>query len=351
MNKLKNSSNIKYFLIIIIIFILISIGFFYYNHYFDSSSTLKNCGDGIPYGECSSKKPYYCDSGILVEKASICGCPSGQKLSGDSCFSEYKTKPKQVQLKYTLRGNEDYINFIAYDGFVDYLSELPKIIHTTKKENSTIKDFKLRNIYQEEQRELIFPLVTKIQNLAPNSKIDQARITISLVQHIPYEISNKTTSFYGTEIPASRYPYEVLYDGKGICGEKTELLALLLKEIGYSTAIFYYSEENHEVLGIKCPLDQSFRNSGYCFIETTGPSIITDDEINYASGLKLTSNPQIIKISEGDSLPDGIYEYKDSETWKKIKEDIKKTGQLNIYHSWKKKNLIKKYGLVEIYQA
>ncbi len=35
------------------------------------------CSDGTPYGECSSTKPLYCDNGLLTDKCSSCGCPSG----------------------------------------------------------------------------------------------------------------------------------------------------------------------------------------------------------------------------------------------------------------------------------
>src|SRR3989344_1115729 len=86
---------------------------------FDSST----CGDGSLEGTCSANKPYYCSDGILVERASVCGCPSGLIQNKDSCISKFQTNPKIIHLKYTLRGEEYSFNYTTYKGMVDYLSE------------------------------------------------------------------------------------------------------------------------------------------------------------------------------------------------------------------------------------
>ena len=123
-------------------------------------------------------------------------------------------------------------------------------------------------------------------------------------------------------------------------------MAFLLKEMGYGVVLFYYSAENHISVGIKCPIEYSLNNTGYCFIETTGPAIITDNSIGYIGGIKLTSEPKIIFISEGDSLNDNLYEYKDAKDMKKINEVIEKNG---LFNSFKLEKLRKKYGLVSFY--
>lgn len=44
------------------------------------------CFDGTSYGQCSTTRPKYCDNGELVDKCSICECPSGQQCQSDgSC--------------------------------------------------------------------------------------------------------------------------------------------------------------------------------------------------------------------------------------------------------------------------
>ena len=50
---------------------------------------LQDCSDGTKDGECSTNKPLYCDSPILVNKPSLCGCPAGyadcNSDDGDGC--------------------------------------------------------------------------------------------------------------------------------------------------------------------------------------------------------------------------------------------------------------------------
>ena len=170
-------------------------------------------------------------------------------------------------------------------------------------------DFKLKSINEEVQRTFLMPLVSKIQNITFD-KDEQAIIAISIVQNIPYGFSNKTQQISGkNSVAYSRYPYEVLYGFQGVCGEKSQLLSFLLKELGFQTAIFYNQQENHESVGIKCPIKESWQNTGYCFVETSGPSIITDTLISYTGGIILESKPEVMVISEGISLRKGLQKY------------------------------------------
>ena len=302
------------------------------------------CGDGTSYNICSITKPYYCVNGSLIEKASVCSCLESTEKLGESCITDLQTEPQSLALKYIVDGEKKTLDFTVYKGLADHLSALPQGISYTSGEKPLRADFSFKKINEEEQRKLLLPLVIKIQNLAPNDKVEQARIAISLVQNLQYGFSNKTENFFGNKVNYSRYPYEVLYESQGICGEKSELLAFLLREIGYGVVLFYNQEENHESLGIKCPVKESYRETGYCFVETTGPSIITDDSIEYVGGIKLESEPEIIFISDGESLPENIPEYKDAETMKRIRQ-----GKFVLFASSRLKDLKERYGLVEVY--
>jgi len=188
-------------------------------------------------------------------------------------------------------------------------------------------------------------LVIEIQNSAP-TKEDQARLAISLVQNIPFGNSNSSINFGGNSLSYSRYPYQVLYDNQGVCGEKVELLGFLLRELGYGVSFFYFPEENHEALGIKCPPRESLMSTGYCFIETTGPSIMTQKELYYYGFGKIDSVPQIFLLSDGFSLGENMYEYKDAERMDKIKASVEKRGgRLDFFKYLMNKKLKTKYGL------
>ena len=251
------------------------------------------CGDGTFYDTCSSAKPYFCSDRMLLEKVSVCGCPEILKKEGNSCISNYQNSSKEITLKYVLNGEEKEINYVVYEGLVDYLFNLPKGISSNGDAELLRKDFKLKKIDEKEQRELLLPLVIKIQNITGVKK-EQAKIAVSLVQNIPYVESEKNYTMRNIVFNYSRYPYEVLYDNAGIFGEKSELLAFLLREIGYEVVIFSFPLINHEGVGVACSKIFDFEDSGYCYIETTSAENL--------NGLvkSLPEEYEIIPISEGE---------------------------------------------------
>ncbi len=327
----------KYFLIFLFI-LLINFGS---AGFFDS---FNSCGDGTKIGECSKNSPYFCDeNGILIEKASICGCPNLTEIQGNLCISPYQENPKEINLTYFFSGKEFNISMIVYEKMANYLFYSPDYLFYSNGEEPKKDDFKLRKINEENQRILLMPLVIKIQNLEKNTE-NQARIAISLVQNIEFGYSNESLSVGGYSINYSRYPYEVLYNEQGTCASKSELLVFLLREIGYETVFFYHEKENHDSVGIKCPEEYGFLNTSYCFVEATGPSILADNENIYLGGEKLTSYPKIIKASEGISLK-YMREYRDSEILKEMRRRIEQRGGLNFFQHFSFRILQRRYGL------
>jgi len=308
------------------------------------------CNDGTFYDTCSLNKPYYCEEGILVEKSSVCGCPENFSKNGEECSSIYETNSKQFSFTYFLDGEENQIELEIYQGVSNYASNLPRTIEYQGEEISSRRDFTLQKIDEELQREFIMPLVVEIINRA-EAKDDQARIAISLVQNIPFGYSEKKGSFEGQEVEYVRYPYEVLYDFEGICEEKTNLLSFLLREIGYGSSLIYYGEENHVALGIKCPVGESLEDSGYCFVETSGPALITDDELTYAGGITLNSVPNIELISNGDALGSNLQEYRDAEDSIKIKKKLRGKNVISIFKNSRLERINEYYGITGEYNV
>lgn len=337
-------------LFVVFLFALFSGGFGIFHFVYEDYSSERGdvCGDGTLYNACSNVKPYFCYQGKLIEDAYTCGCPEGFNVTNGACFSNYHTSPKIIPLSYTLRGERKLIEFVAYGGFVDYISKIPRFISYSEGENFSRADFTLNSINENEQRKFLLPLVIQIQNIAKSPE-DQVRIAISIVQNIPFNPSDKSLYFGDDIINYSRYPYDVIYDYQGICGEKANLLIFLLRELGYGVSLLYYPGENHEAVGIKCPVEESLIESGYCFIETTGPSIITDNELFYSGRGLLFSTPEIYIIEEGETLGKNLYEYGDVERLIKIRNYMYKNSLIgpikkSIYNS-----IRLKYGLVEDY--
>lgn len=192
-------------------------------------------------------------------------------------------------------------------------------------------------IIREDQKTSLQPLVDwiKKQNKKPDSR---ARIAASLVQNIPYDYDKFNN---GGESNGRghgvRYPYEVLYDNKGICGEKSFLIAFLLKELGFGTAIFYLNENgvNHQVAGVKCPAQYDFKDSGYCFIEATSRRMIT-----YTGSYDDQNNPTVVPLADGRTF-NPKNDWKDAQTWRRLIEEG--TSSSKNYKKYKK--LVKKYGI------
>ncbi|MEX0920765.1 MAG: hypothetical protein WDZ62_00680 [Candidatus Pacearchaeota archaeon] len=345
--KKKNIFRHKFFYIVIIFLLVLILTFFaaYLASLEPKSEEISKCGDGTFYETCSLDKPFYCEEGILTEKASLCGCESPEsfnfKKDGDFCVPNQGTSSKDVPLKYLLEGEIHRFNYTVYEEVNEYVSNVTREIVYESDEIPFRTNFKLLSVNEEVQRAMLMPLVKKIQNLAPDSKTDQARIALSIVQNIPYGSSNKTFSFGDEEVDYSRYPYEILFENQGICGEKSELASFLLKELGFGVSIFYFVEENHEAVGIKCPVKESLYGTGFCFVETGGPSIISDHEMEFIGGIKLESVPEVMIISEGISLPENMKEYRDAQTLKQIRD----RSFIGILKSWRYDNIRERYGL------
>ncbi len=278
--------------------IFILLGFFLFTFILFFLLNPSSCNDKTPQGKCSKNPPFFCDKGKLIENPSVCGCPESLFFNGSSCISKYYSNSKRISLEYNVDGVRDSIDFIAYEGFYDYVSKIPRFIPVEGNKVPTREDFKLRSIDNEEQKVMLMPLVIEIKNRFKNRN-QQAKAAISIVQNIEYD-NGKTNSTIWKKAMSLKYPYEVIYNEKGSCGEKSLLLAFLLKELDYGVAIFYFPNKNHEAVGIKCPFYMDFKDTGYCFIETTSP--LENGEKYLGTATNFISKPEVIVISEGKSI-------------------------------------------------
>ena len=253
-------------------------------------------------------------------------------------IGELKIEPKSVTLTYYLHGQEYDLDYTVYKGLNDYLASLPRSIsyHTNP---PTTKDFIMRDINQEQQSVFLSEFVESITAITDNED-DQARIAVSIVQQIPYDWSGYYSSFNSGE-----FPYEVLYTQSGLCGEKSNLLIFLLRELGFGVAAFEFESDNHRAVGIKCPMQYSYHGTGYCFVETTSPSIITDSEFDYVGVGKL-SDHALICIADGKSFESVSEEYYDSQEFNQLNDRADASGGVLSQHDYNRwRELVNKYGI------
>ena len=109
------------------------------------------------------------------------------------------------------------------------------------------------------------------QQLSDNKMVE---LVAAFVQSIPYDQmkTDRRASGQDGETEKTTYPYEVLYEGKGVCQDKSYLAYALLRELGYGVALFLFPDpaDNHMAVGVACPAEYANYDSGYCFLETTG---------------------------------------------------------------------------------
>ncbi len=243
---------------------------------------------------------------------------------------------------YVLRGKSGSIDVNLYSGIYNEILAQPSPVWCTRYNSDPTpctseetRQYNLKYLDNPIPKKYLDELVSSIKSKTSNND-DRARIAINLVQQIPYDYSRLySTNFRG------RSPYEVLYENKGVCGEKSKLLAYLLRELGYGVVLFEFSSENHMAVGIKSPVQYSYKNSGYAFIESTSPTIPTDSEGDYVGAGKLTSTPQIIQVSDGSSFSSISEEYQDSIAFNQFGTGTKLSPEK--YRQWE--ILMWKYGL------
>jgi len=256
---------------------------------------------------------------------------------------ELESGPQNVTLTYYLHGQEYNFNYTVYWGLSNYLASLPRTMsYDTGSAPPTRKDFILRDLNNEYQFNYLLPLSQYIESLTTN-KDDQARIAISIVQNIPYDWEG-----FNNSTLTGKYPYEVLYTQKGVCGEKSELLMFLLRDLGFGIVAFEFGESVHMAVGVKSPSEYCYDGTGYCFVETSQPSIITYSEGNYVGAGKLSSySYDTIIISGGLALTDISEEYNDAKEYNRLNNLIAESPggviSQHDYDTWWE--ITNKYGL------
>lgn len=171
---------------------------------------------------------------------------------------------------------------------------------------------------------------------------DQARIAISLVQQIPYGTNNSYADGTGN----LRTPSMILYDRSGICDEKSLLLASLLRELGFGVVLFSFPDQEHTAVGIRSPAAYAHNRTGYAFVETTFPAIVTDDQGEYGNNGRLIGPPTIYPVADGASFDSVSSEYADAREFIRLREMVRTSeNRLTGANRTEAQELCRKYGL------
>lgn len=208
----------------------------------------------------------------------------------------------------------------TYQGFTyTFTLNIPKALYEGAKESETcvrvpkgtpdsvwIKQYHASFVTDAAQRPVfdaltsLFRKIKAEQNLTSDEYMEM--ITV-FVQAIPYDTEKYRERKRQNEnhpCHRSRFPVETLVENKGLCGEKSYLLAALLSLEGYAVSLLLFQKDRHMAVGIPSAVAFDYSYSGHAFIETTSISYIGAGDGTYGEERqKLTAKPEVIKIGSG----------------------------------------------------
>ncbi len=175
-------------------------------------------------------------------------------------------------------------------------------------------------IEREDDAEVIEYLVYQLKKIAEQRRQTDLEMAVNYVQGaIGYDMPKAMRST-NRQV---QYPYETAFLGKGVCSDKTILLAKILLAMDYKVAFFEFPKANHIALGVSVPSGYGNFGTNFCFIETTDYTPLGEIPENYIQGIKLTEAPFLFFPNDnGVRIFRSIIDYK-----RQLKEVAEKYGE------------------------
>ena len=277
---------------------------------------------------------------ICIFSILVCGCLNYDDIPVDIINAppelNLETKEVTVNYKYSLDGEDYMFYYKVYYGVVDYLGTED---HTYVYDEN--KEVYLELFENETNNKYMSEFADKLESHVNDEDLVDA--VVSMVQNLKYDYDMayelENIDPYGDFY----YPYETLSYASGVCSDKSILLACILKELGYDVVLFNFIESNHMGVGIKTGDKYDYQNTGYAYIESTVPAMITFDS-GYIVG---NEKPIIIHVTNGGKvLHDLEEEYNDMKRLKEI-DNMPTEVSEDIYYEWVK--LVAKYSMEDHY--
>lgn len=207
--------------------------------------------------------------------------------------------------------------------------------------------------------QVVLEILAELKNIAKDKKFTEdetLEFIVAFVQQIPYDYKKLDLLKRGVETGPPGSHFEVLYNNTGLCGEKSDLAALMIKSLGYGFAVLrYWPREyskyilGHRTIAIKCPLkyasyifikdakdDSVPVVAGYCFVEITCSTRMGVVPWAYLSDSLPVVSPftpkeqQLVNDSLGNPLVSEIYDGKTYSGIVQIHEIAEKLGDMQV---------------------
>ena len=189
----------------------------------------------------------------------------------DKVKSVVPENPKEITYSWKYNNTQYTVKETLYGSLYDfYRSSQKSYKYNGELPANWENDFYSMFLGRVNNDNLISQIAADLKSAAVQKKLNDDQIvemTLAFVQSIPYDEARAKSILAGTG--NTNYPYETLYENRGICSDKSFLLYNLLKEMGYGAALLVYDAQKHMAVGIQCPKEYSSYDSGYCYAETT----------------------------------------------------------------------------------
>jgi hypothetical protein len=222
---------------------------------------------------------------------------------------------------------------------VDYYKNLPH--NFSYYETDMVKRMSVHLAkFIEDTRDVPFfrQIIERCRKATPNGTDDETLpLLVAFVQGaLQYDYEKLTDR----SIP-TRYPYETVLYGRGVCIDKTILLGEIFNALNYNHVYLLYEKQNHIAIGIKVPhgyQNYMYNGTPYAFIESTNYFPIGYIPKDNAHQKMEKEAPVFVP-----PLNNGLKQYsKIIEDKKKMVDDEAKFGKGYIFGNYKQKKCLEK---------
>jgi Transglutaminase-like domain len=152
-----------------------------------------------------------------------------------------------------------------------------------------VRERYVRTLVQQQARaRLVNELACQAQDVRDLLRLNNdayLELLARIVQDIPY-------GRIGSEIGM---PAEMIAEGRGVCTEKSVLLAALMLHEGYETAVLVLDSYHHTAVGVRSD-DARFRTLPYAFVETTARRSVGEYDPGLLGWGPIGRPPQTIRL-------------------------------------------------------
>ncbi len=201
-------------------------------------------------------------------------------------------RARVVTLAFPYRGQERSVSVRVDEAYLASARALPTA--QVFGSSGRLQDAHVATLVQtESEGRFVGDLAQELRRLRTDLGLDPdeyVELLARAVQSVPY----------GTPDWQIRLPATLLEDGRGICTDKSVLLAALLLHEGYDTGIWVFDTQHHAAVAVRGS-SPGFAGTPYSFIETTREAYVNEYDVDLLARGTYIAAPRLIQLG-GTSL-------------------------------------------------